>query len=303
MVTAGEAEAIAEGILGSRLATVVHLPVGFGSHNWRVVTEAGSSYLLKVGPPDSAAKWTAARRAHDLAADAGVPVSPLVHFAADEHRVVQLFEWIEAVSVAAIAHDPSSVARLGTELATALAAMHSIELGAFSSRLDGSAPAFARWFEYVRYRLPQIRARSVANGALDATVLDRVCDDVEELAVKVSDVARATLCHRDLHPDNLLVDETGRLLAILDWDMAEAWDPAGEWCKLAWMLLPALPGGEDVFTAVYRGANADVELWDERTRLVDLMETLNALANAAGHPAQHDYEDLARTRLANLMRC
>lgn len=45
------------------------------------------------------------------------------------------------------------------------------------------------------------------------------------------------LCHRDLHPGSFIVDTDGTLLRIIDWDTAEAWDPAGDWFKLEFELL------------------------------------------------------------------
>ncbi len=176
-----------------------------------------------------------------------------------------------------------------------------IELPAFSSRLDDSAPSFGRWAAYVEYRLGQIRARGLANDALDIDTLDQASAAITDLAPAVSDAARPTACHRDLHADNLLVAGDGRLLAILDWDMTEAWDPAGEWFKLDFMLFPALPGGEASFDAAYFAVHTKPERWRERKRLVDLMETLNAIANADPVATTDDFGSRLRSRLRSLV--
>ena len=220
---------------------VARVPRGYGNENWRVTDASDRSYVLKVGPIASAAKWTSARAAYELAAGVGVPLPRLVHFAEHDDHVVRIYEWIDGRSPMDIAADPDRVEKLFASLGTAIAKLHSIELDGFSSRLDGSAPTFRSWADYVDYRLQQIRGRCMEHGVLDAPTLNRASTAISELAGEVADSARPTLCHRDLYADNLVVDEDGALLAILDWDMAEAWDPAGEWFKLDWLLFPEFP--------------------------------------------------------------
>lgn len=265
--------------------------------NWRVADSSDRNWILKIGPVASASKWRSARLAHDLATDQGVPLPRLTYFAERNGYVVRMYEWVTGQSPAVIAHDPPRVATFFSQLGSAIATLHSIRLDEFSSRLDGSAPSFRRWADYVDYRLHQIRDRCAASDALDRPTLEHTCAVVTDLATEVTAVARPTLCHRDLHQDNLLVDDSGSLLAILDWDAAEAWDPAGEWFKLDWMLFPQFPGGETSFLGSYARTHPDTERWDQRRHLTDLLESLNAVANAAGEPANPDYETRARARL------
>jgi aminoglycoside phosphotransferase (APT) family kinase protein len=298
-VTAEAAASLAREVLGGD-PTVEHLPVGYGNQNWRVAS-AGRRYVLKLGPPDLAAKWTASRRAYDLAAGAGVPVPELVHFAVRSDAVVRVFTWVDGASPATVADRPGAAVRFGADLGAAVGALHAVTPAGYSSRLDGSAPAFARWADYVGHRLGQVRDRARRNATLDAATFDRAGRAIAALAGEVDGRARLVLAHRDLHADNLVAGEDGRLLAVLDWDMAEAWDAAAEWFKLDGLLFPAVPGAADPFWAAYRGVHPGDEAWDQRARLVDLLESLNVLANGVSDQSSPAWVDWGRDRLDRLL--
>ncbi|NUR84373.1 MAG: phosphotransferase [Nonomuraea sp.] len=71
--------------------------------------------------------------------------------------------------------------------------------------------------------------------------------DLESLA-EPSDPARLVLCHRDLHPENVLADAAGDLV-VVDWDNLGPADPARE---LAMALFDWFPGDPDARAALYR---------------------------------------------------
>ena len=288
-------------ILGVEMATAESIAMGFGNENWRVTAADGRSYILKLGPVESFDKWQAARRAGELAAAAGVPMPGLVHLELQREYVVRVYDWIDGRSPVDIADQRDCVTNMFATLGSTIAALHSVELDAFSSRLDRTAPSFRRWSQYVHHRVQQIRERSTAHDALDRRTLDQACALITQLANEVSDSVRPTLCHRDLYADNLLVDERGALVAILDWDMAEAWDAAGEWFKLGLLLFPAFPEGDAAFTAAYRAVHPEPPDWTLRTQLVDLMETLNAVANVATQRWNADFESRLRAHLQALL--
>jgi len=298
---AHDVEQLARDALGTGPVHVERVPIGFGNENWRVTDPAGPVYVLKIGPITSAAKWRSARVSYDLAASVGVPVPRLVHFAEHEEHIVRMFEWIDGRSPLDLSARPDCISTFFQSLGTAVARLHSIELDAFSSRLDGSAPAFGSWRDYVEHRLGQVRGRCSDGGALDARTLDRTCRAISDLAEEVSEFARPTLCHRDLYADNLVVDDDGALLAILDWDMAEAWDAPGEWFKLDWLLFPEFSNGQASFDAAYRAIHPHPAAWQRRTYLVDLIETLNAIANARLQGWDDAFEARARSRLESLV--
>lgn len=271
--------------------------VGYGSSNWRA-RSGDDDVLLKVGPAASAAKWASAEIARGLAAERGIPVPELLSSAVRPVGVVRVFRWVEGRPLAEVAADLDAPARrrIAADLGRAVGALHQLVRERFSSRLDGSSPSFDTWEGYVTARLAAVRARSDAADALPADLLDRTASAVTELAAAVSPVVAPVLCHRDLHPDNVLVGDDGRLAAILDWDMTEAWDPAGDRFKVEWRLLPALGDAAEVFESTYAAAHPARPSWAERVRLVTILEAANSVANAAvlGH---HDYGAESRALL------
>lgn len=271
--------------------------VGFGSSNWRA-RSGDDDVLLKVGPAASAAKWASAEIARGRAAERGIPVPELLSSRVRPVGVVRVFRWVEGRSLAEVATelDESARRRVATDLGRAVGALHELVRERFSSRLDGSSPTFDTWEGYVTARLAAVRDRSNAADALPAGLLDRTAAAVTELAAAVSPVVLPVLCHRDLHPDNVLVGADGRLVAILDWDMTEAWDPAGDRFKIERRLLPALGDAAEVFESTYAAAHPERPLWAERVNLVSILEAANSVANAAvlGH---HEYGAEARALL------
>jgi Ser/Thr protein kinase RdoA (MazF antagonist) len=100
------------------------------------------------------------------------------------------------------------------------------ELGALLARLHRCAPAAAiepgggppdPWY----CRVPAAHEWEEA-AASDATWAARLADRLTTLpelcaAVAPADPAELVLCHRDLHPENVLADPTGALV-VIDWD-------------------------------------------------------------------------------------
>lgn len=297
-VSRDEVRQLVAGALGCRVADVDDIAptgVGYGSSNWRV-RAGGDEVLLKVGPAASAAKWASAEIARGLAADRGIPVPELLSSTIEPVGVVRTFRWVEGRSLSTAELTADARRRLADELGAAVASLHGIGWERFSSRLDGSSPSFATWEGYVLARLAAVRGRSDEVGALPADLLDHASAVAAELAALVSPEVTPVLCHRDLHPDNVLVDDDGRLAAILDWDMTEAWDAAGERFKIEWRMLPALGDAAAAFDAAYEAARPERPRWADRVRLVAIIEAANSVANAVvlGDPA---YAAESRDRL------
>jgi aminoglycoside phosphotransferase (APT) family kinase protein len=294
-----EAAALAREVLDVDRVALEPITVGYGSVSWRVESDRGR-FVLKVGPRESAAKWASGRVGMGLATRVGVPTQRTVHFSVRDDRVVRAFEWVDGTMARSLHDRPDAQARLGADLGRAIATLHAVPRVSYSSRLEGSAPTFARWDEYVHHRLAQIGARVRATASVDEATLARASALASTIAGEVTDSARMTLCHRDLHPDNLVVDEDGALLAILDWDMAEVWDQSGEWFKLDWMLFTALPACQSAFEAAYDAIHPDRPEWARRVLVVDVLESLNAVANAASE-GWGSFGVAARERLDRLL--
>ena len=229
-----------------------------------------------------------------------MPAPKPVHLSVRQGRVVRAYEWVDGVTAAELRDRPVEQARLGADLGAAVAALHAVPRVSYSSRLDGSAPTFARWDEYVSHRLSQIEGRAQATNTVDARTLAQAVRLATSIAGVVSDAAHMTLCHRDLHADNLVVGEDGDLRAILDWDMAETWDQAGEWFKLDGLLFRSLPACREAFDAAYDAAHPDRPDWALRNRLVDLLESLNSAVTAPSMGWASFGQD-ARARLDRLL--
>jgi len=267
-------------VLGPEATVMTRVPIGFGNLNWRVRAES-NDYILKIGPAESFAKWSAGEIGRRSAEAAGLPVPGLLDIDVTDEHVVRVYEWVDGVSPRSL--DRAGQERFGEHLGSAIAQLHLEEFGSYSSRLDRSGLSFVNWGDYVTHRLAQIRARAEANRFPVSAVVDQVAGAVEAIIDQVSASARAVTCHRDLHADNLIVGPDGTLRAVIDWDMSEAWDQAGEWFKLEWMLFPDVPHARQTFIASYEAIHRDLEDWPNRVRLVNLIETLNTVANSDGH--------------------
>jgi aminoglycoside phosphotransferase (APT) family kinase protein len=296
--TADEVVDVVGSVLADDVVGAEHLPTGFGNENWRLTLSSGARCVAKFGPLSSEPKWRSAQEAHRLARAAGVPVARLIHFERSADSVLRIFEWVDGMALTEIESEGADAARFFSDLGRAVGALHSVEIHEFGSRLDGSAPAFGRWADYVEYRLGQIRARCRSTDAFGADDLDRICAAIQRRADLVSDAARPALCHRDLHGDNLLVGKDGALAAVLDFDQAERWDSAADWCKLDWMVFPTFPPEcRESFAAAYRSIHPDAELWEERKTGVDLIEAFNGVPNAIAQ-GWGEFERVCRSRLA-----
>ena len=300
---AATVRAIAADALGADIEHAVHVPVGWGNENWRVETaDRRDRFVVKLGPPGSAAKWAATRIAYGVAAERGLPVPELLHADAAGERaggwVVRILRWIDAHPPEAVLTSNDARARFFTEVGAAVRALHGHPVDAFSSRLDGSAPTFERWDGYVAFRWEQVRARAAAARAFEPQELDALERELTELAQAVADSAEPALCHRDLHLGNLLATDDAHLAAVLDFDGAEAWDPAIEVVKLRWLVFPDHPGADEHFAAGYGGWPPQ---WDERVRLAEVLELSNVVANAVAN-GERAFERSARRRLAEVRR-
>jgi Ser/Thr protein kinase RdoA (MazF antagonist) len=261
---------------------------GFGNENWLVHTAEGS-LLAKVGPSSASVhKWQCGMAASELARAAGVPVPEPIAFveasALLDGRPFRVFRWIDGQHPSTVIGDAPCRDRFFRQLGEAVARLHRIELPTFTSRINGDAPAFELWSEYLDYRWGEVRARAVGAG-IDERLLEEVGARLPPLARSVDRRVRPALCHRDLYLDNLLADRDGNLVAILDFDMAEAWDCAGDFFKLRWWVFERIPMSEGHFLSGYRGTSTLPVDLERRVAVVELIELVNVVANVVASDA------------------
>jgi len=304
VLSADRVVTIAEAALHLEIASAQHLPHEWGNENWLLSAASGHQFLLKIGPAESAPKWSATRVAYQRAEDLGIPAPRLLHFdaaCADAGgRVVRLLTWIDGSTPSSVIEAGAARDRFFADLGATLRRLHDGALPAFSSRLDGSAPSFRRWEDYVAHRFPQIADRARATSAFTEAELSSFEGEVTGLASEVAAFVRPALCHRDLHLHNLLAHEDGSLAGVLDFDCAEAWDPAVDLVKLRWQVFGSYDGASAAFEGAYFTDGACPERWQRRLRLVDLLELINAVTNARMAP-DHGYEQAARSRLTDVL--
>lgn len=299
--TAEQVHLVAAAALGQPAEEVQHLPVGYGNENWRVATSSGAAFIVKLGPPGSAPKWAATHDVYRLGLEAGLPLPELVHFDPTCDLVggwaVRIFTWMDGIPPTTALGGGADVGTFFCDVATMARTLHGLPAPAFSSRLDWSAPTFERWSDYLAHRLPQVIERVRRTDAFSDGEVASLVAVITDLAGEVDEDARPAVCHRDLHLDNLLATPTGRLAAVLDLDGAEAWDPAIDVVKLRWLVFPHHPGSEEAFAEGY----GRPPRWDERVRLCELVELLNAVPNAIAS-RDAEFEESARRRLATVLR-
>jgi aminoglycoside phosphotransferase (APT) family kinase protein len=279
-----------EVLTGAKVSvTPTFIPRGLGNENWVVSTAAGR-LLVKIGAHEApVAKWRAAAVGRVLAARAGVPVPRLVawheQLPALDGRHVRIFVALDGYTLDDPAGPGQAAPQVWTELGAAVRRLHSVRLETFTSRLDGSAPAFATWDAYLAYRIPQIDGRARACAWLDDLDLDPLWDALHAAARGLAPVIRPGLTHRDLHVDNILISPCGGLAAILDWDQAEAWDPVADLVKLRWLLFEEVPGSEAAFIEGYGSPAAVHPHLQERLHIAGVVELVNTIAGALPHEA------------------
>jgi len=241
---------------------------GRSNLTYRVTDFAGTTYALRR-PPTSHVLATA----HDMVREhtllsalypQGVPVPRPLGLCVDETVNEQPFfvmDFVEGAilrdeATATATFSPDVRAGIGDHLAATLAGLHEVDVD------EAGLSAFARHDGYIERQLKRWRAQ-LAQTRVAGLDHDNVVEEVaDELARTVPPQQRVSVVHGDYRLDNTVLDETGDVRAILDWEIATLGDPLADLGTL--LCYWAEPG-------------------DETLALADATPTL-----AAGFSSRHD---------------
>jgi aminoglycoside phosphotransferase (APT) family kinase protein len=207
---------------------------GRSNLTYRVVDATGTAYALRR-PPTSHVLPTA----HDMVREhtiisalypLGVPVAQPLGLCIDEdvnERPFYVMEFVDGAILrdraqAEAAFDEGIRGVIGNHLAATLAQLHDVDVDAAGlgelARHDGYIERqLRRW----RTQYEQMHVEGVDHGGLIEAVGD-------ELNAKIPAQQRVSVVHGDYRLDNTVLDDAGRVRAILDWEICTLGDPIAD---------------------------------------------------------------------------
>ncbi len=221
--------------LGATAPLTFELVAGGRSNlTFRVTDSSEHTYALRR-PPVSHVLPTA----HDMVREytilsalypLGIPVPRPLELCTDElvnERPFYVMEFVEGAILrdraqAEATYDVATRGEIGDHLAATLAQLHDVDVDAASlgdlARHDGYIERqLRRW----RSQFEQMRVEGVDQENLVEEVGD-------ELARSIPAQQRVTIVHGDYRLDNTVLDERGRVRAILDWEICTLGDPMAD---------------------------------------------------------------------------
>jgi aminoglycoside phosphotransferase (APT) family kinase protein len=207
---------------------------GRSNLTFRVEDAAGAAWALRRPPLHhvlpSAHDMVREHRLMSSLGPVGIPVPVTVGLCTDEavnERPFYVMEFVEGHIVrtapeAEAAFDEPTRRAVGDHMADTLAALHAVspdEVGLGDlGRHDGYIERqLKRW----RGQYEQMQVEGVDHGG----VVERVGD---ELGRRVPVQQRTSVVHGDYRMDNVVLDSTGRVRAILDWEICTLGDPLAD---------------------------------------------------------------------------
>ena len=258
------------------VTAIQRIPRGWGNESFVVATAIGTLVAKVALATTPAEKYRASAGALSLARSAGVSAPELLAFVDSvgslDGRMLRVFRYL-AGDTPQIETAPLP---LYFELGATLRRLHSVEVSSFTSRLG--TEGFPRWSQFLDHRWQAVLDRA-SQAEFDVDLVVRAHAESVALSNAVDDVVAPALCHRDLYLDNVLVDEAGSLVALLDFDNVEVWDPVVDFFKLEWFVFEPNPAAREPFLDGYLAGDPMPTMFDERVRLVSIVELLNHAAN------------------------
>lgn len=207
---------------------------GRSNLTYRVVDAEGTAFALRR-PPTSHVLPTA----HDMVREytvisalypLGIPVAEPFGLCVDDEvneRPFYVMEFVDGAILrgraeAEATFDEATRAVIGDHLATTLAQLHDVDVERAGlgdlARHDGYIERqLRRW----RTQYEQMHVNGVDHGGLIEAVGD-------ELSAQIPSQQRVSVVHGDYRLDNTVLDEQGRVRAILDWEICTLGDPIAD---------------------------------------------------------------------------
>ena len=265
------------GITGSP----VRVPKGFASESWRVTTDLGELLVKIRRRAADAAKLRNQAEALRLARSGGVPAPELLYAGASDAlggRPLIVLRYIPGVDAeeALPGMDDRRRDLLFSDLGEAVGRLHGIAPPKFTDRLGTPEADLDDWADAVGRRTERAALRNREIGLLSVSEIDDVVHRLTRTAEKVSGVVAPALTHHDLYLANVLLRDR-RFAALLDFELARAWDPMFDFVKLGMWVFEELPKSFRPFVAAYRHRVGRITDAEERLALCLALENFVAL--------------------------
>ena len=225
--TARDAESVASELLGQRVECREPHRSRFGDASWRFRISAGSADLLfkvnrRPGSPIGAYY-------HDRLTEAGVPVPAMLAWRpdawADEHAAA-VYEWVEGTPAEFTLDQPPPYDEL--QMGEILRSIHDIAHDDGFGHLDDAGHGACDTWHAALLSTWAIEA-CVQRGAIDGRLGQLLPELAGEFAGDLSDAGTGLLHYEDImFSGNCIVDDAGRIAAIVDFGGAMAGDPMWE---------------------------------------------------------------------------
>ncbi len=204
---------------------------GHSNLTFKVDDAAGHSYVLRRPPLGhrlaSAHDMTREHRIIAGLANTNVPVAPALGLCTDENVNELPFYVMSFVdghvvrekSVAEKLLGPGGCHRASESIVDTMAAIHNVDLVAAGLNDLGKHE------DYIARQLKRWHGNIVEQRTRDLPLVDSV---FEELMKRIPAQGAATLVHGDYRLDNCMVDSSGNVIAVLDWEICTLGDPMAD---------------------------------------------------------------------------
>jgi aminoglycoside phosphotransferase (APT) family kinase protein len=172
--------------------------------------------------------------------------------------------------------DSQQLAAFYKDWGAAVGCMHAIKPTCFSSSISEPRRCHATWRDLVEERLALLVPLNRDARMLSDRVLDEATAQIVSGAARSSDLVRPALSHGDLHTPNTLVN-SGRFVAILDFEHAKFWDAVFDFVKLRMWTFESQPGSEAPFMEGYQSTAPPLDRFEDRLRVCTGLELLAGL--------------------------